>query len=135
MPAIMADNDCKGQFAVIQALLESDAWRDLWSALKIPVVTFEDVGLPASAPDAAVWQACQERQIVLVTGNRNAEGADSLEATIRTHNEASSLPVITVADPKRLMKSRAYAEKVVERLMDILLDLDNRRGTGRLFVP
>src|SRR5690349_4470920 len=93
MRAIMADNDSRGQFAVIHAILESDPWRDLWRELNLRVVTFEEIGLPTSAPDAVVWQVCQEQQVILITGNRNAEGPDSLEATIRARNDANSLPV------------------------------------------
>jgi hypothetical protein len=47
----------------------------------------------------------------------------------------SSLPVITIARPRRVMESKAYADRVVERLLHYLLNLDNYRGTGRLFVP
>lgn len=135
MPALMADNDSRGQFAVILALLQSDDWREFWENLKFAVTDFENLKLPASATDAAVWQACQEGQIILVTSNRNCQGPDSLEATILAHNLTDSLPVVTIANPKRLMKSKVYAVKAVERLLEYLLDLDNHRGAGRLYVP
>jgi Tfp pilus assembly ATPase PilU len=135
MPGLMADNDSRGQFAVIHALLESDTWRQLWSSLNLQVVTFEDLGLPANAADVAVWEACQERQIILVTGNRNAEGPDSLEATIRARNAPDSTPVITIANPRRLMRSKAYADRATERLLEYLLNLDQLRGAGRLYIP
>ncbi len=35
----------------------------------------------------------------------------------------------------RLMRERDYAERVAAQLLDYLLDLDNLRGTGRLYVP
>jgi hypothetical protein len=135
MPAIMADNDSTGQFAVILALLESDAWNEFWETTNCSVTTFKKLGLEQTAPDAAVWHTCQEREVILVTSNRNAEGAESLEATIRASNTPNSLPVITIADPQRLMESKAYAERAVARLLDYLMDLENYRGTGRLFVP
>jgi len=131
----MADNDSRGQFAVMLALLQSETWRDFWEKLNFSVETFESVGLGSSDPDAVVWQSCQDRQIILITSNRNAEGPDSLEATIRARNDANSLPVITIADPRRLMQSKAYAEQVVERLLEYLLELDNQLGTGRIYVP
>ena len=90
MPGIMADNDSEGQFAVLLAMLESGPWKEFWNSLDLTVTTFEDLGLPATAPDAVVWQACQDRQLILVTSNRNAEGPDSLEATLRARNEAAS---------------------------------------------
>ncbi|HWG45363.1 MAG TPA: hypothetical protein VN688_21550 [Gemmataceae bacterium] len=35
----------------------------------------------------------------------------------------------------RINHSRAYAERVVERLLEYLIDIDNYRGTGRLYLP
>ena len=40
-----------------------------------------------------------------------------------------------VADPKRLLGERAYAERVAIRLMEILLEVDRFRGSGRLYLP
>jgi hypothetical protein len=130
----MADNDSRGQWAVLYALLQSETYRDFWREAGTAVVEFEKLGLPEGAPDEHVWRACQERHIVLVTGNRNAESPDSLENTIRAYKDASCFPVITIANPQRLMKSKKYAQRVVERLLDYLLNLDNYRGAGRLYV-
>ena len=135
MPAIRADNDSKGQFAVLHALLESHTWGEFWKSLNFDVAKFEDLGLAPTTPDAVVWQACQERQIVLITSNRNAEGPGSLEETLRARNDATSLPVITLADPQRLMESKAYAERTAVRLLEYLMDLENYRGAGRLYIP
>jgi hypothetical protein len=117
------------------ALLESDAYRELWRKAEVSVLAFEGLGLPETAPDADVWRACQERQIILITGNRNADSPDSLENTIRAHNDARCLPVITITNPRRLMQSKAYAQRAAERLLDYLLFLENFRGTGRLYIP
>jgi hypothetical protein len=135
MPGIMADNDSRGHWAVMYALLQSETYRDFWKEAGIAVVEFEKLGLPDGAPDVDIWRACQEREIVLLTGNRNAESADSLENTIRAYNDASCFPVITIANPQRLIRSKTYAQRVVERLLDYLLNLDNYRGAGRLYVP
>ena len=40
-----------------------------------------------------------------------------------------------VADADRIQGERKYAETVVERIFEILLDLENLRGTGRLDLP
>jgi hypothetical protein len=40
-----------------------------------------------------------------------------------------------LADPDRIQRDRQYAEAVVERLFDILIDPDALRGTGRLSLP
>ena len=71
----------------------------------------------------------------MVTGNRNDDVPDSLEATIRAENLPSSLPVITIANANRVLQDRVYAEKVAESLLDYLLRIDEVRGAGRLYVP
>jgi len=72
---------------------------------------------------------------LLITNNRNEDSPDSLEATIRQHNTSDSLPVFTVGNLDKFRLSRAYTERVLERLYEYLLDIDSVRGTGRLFVP
>jgi hypothetical protein len=42
---------------------------------------------------------------------------------------------LTLADPDRFMNDKAYAEKVVDRLMDYLFDIEAYLGTGRLYLP
>jgi hypothetical protein len=71
----------------------------------------------------------------LITANRHDEGPDSLESTIRDLNEPLSLPVFTIADPGLVLASRDYAERVALQVLEFLLELDNFRGVGRLFVP
>jgi hypothetical protein len=71
----------------------------------------------------------------LLTGNRNAEGLDSLEMTIRKHNAPDSLPVLTFADLKRLKYDSGYQELVAERLLEKLIDIDALRGTSRIYLP
>ena len=72
---------------------------------------------------------------MLLTENRNAEGPESLEETIRTLNTPNSLPVLTMTNPRRFARDKSYADRVTDRVLDYLLDLDNLRGTGRLYVP
>ena len=67
--------------------------------------SFERLGLPYNTSDRDLWQLCQQREIVLLTANRNDEGPNSLEATIRTLNAPSSLPVLTIADPELVLAS------------------------------
>jgi hypothetical protein len=73
--------------------------------------------------------------MVLITGNRNKDGADSLAATIQVFGENTSLPVMTLADSKLVNVSNAYANRVVDRMLRYLLDIENVRGTGRLWLP
>lgn len=134
--AILGDNNLQGQLRIILATIEKDeTWLEIWQSLNLSLLTFGDLGLMPDLSDALLWQTCQQQQIVLVTANRNAEGADSLEATLRTRNTADSLPVFTVADATRLMYSHDYVQRVVAQLLDYLMNIDNFRGTGRLYLP
>lgn len=135
MRSIMADNDIHGQMNVLVHLLLSDAWRDIWTSLNLSVRTFKDLGLDVDVPDAELWHVCQKEQVVLITGNRNKNSADSLEATIQAHSTATSLPVLTLSDTDRVMDSRECANRVVESLLQFLLAIDNVRGAGRLWLP
>jgi hypothetical protein len=93
------------------------------------------VGLSENSPDAVIWRTCQREQLVLVTGNRNADAPDSLEVVIRGENQPDCLPVITLADPGRIQRERPYAEKTAERILDYLMRIEELRGSGRLYAP
>jgi hypothetical protein len=135
MPAIMADHDIEGQIQVLLRLLISAEWRVLWTELAVRVESFASLELPVDTSDTELWSFCQTRQIVLITGNRNRDGPESLEAVIQAANTPTSLPVLTIGEPQRILTSNAYAHRVVERLMEYLVDLENLRGTGRLYLP
>jgi len=134
-PGLLADVNVQGHVEVLLLVLESSEWAELWRSLQATAHTFADVGLSRDAKDVEVWRLCQERQLLLVTANRNNEGADSLEATIQTANTATSLPVLTLADAEKIRHSRTYAEQVALRLLEYLTDSENCRGTGRLYLP
>ena len=135
MRAILADNNIQGHVRALSLILEGEDWRKVWASLGLPVCYFRDLGLAPTITDAVLWQTCQRQQIVLLTANRNAVGPDSLEVTLRTQNQPDSLPVLTHADPDRVIHSRTCAERVVERLLECLIDMDNYRGTGRVYLP
>jgi hypothetical protein len=103
--------------------------------LQISYFRFADVGLANETPDSAVWQVCQDEQLVLITDNRNHNDLDSLEKTIRTKNTPDSLPVFTISSASRLHESREYAVRIAEKLLDFLERIDSLRGTGRLYLP
>jgi hypothetical protein len=135
MKGILADNNLKGHVRVLLYILESEEWGEVWQSLDSAVTTFQDLGLPDNAADVEIWHKCQEGEIALLTANRNKTGPDSLESAIQKHNLPTSLPVFTIAEPEQVLQSRAYAERVVQRLLEYLVDIDNFRGTGRLFLP
>ena len=135
MSAIMADHDIEGQVRALLRLLTSAAWYEVWHGLAMHVESFASLGLPENTSDATLWQFCQTQQIILITGNRNKAGIDALEAVIERHNTPTSLPVLTIGAPPRVLSSRAYAERVATRLLEVLLDVEQYRGTGRLSLP
>jgi predicted nuclease of predicted toxin-antitoxin system len=135
MPAIMADHDIEGQVRVLLRLLASGAWSEVWHELAVRIETFASLGLAENTSDAALWQFCQTRQIILITGNRNKAGPEALEAVIERNNTPLSLPVLTIGTPPRVLSIRAYAERVATRFLEVLLDVEQYRGTGHLYLP
>lgn len=72
--------------------------------------------------------------MLLLTANRNKKGPDSLEQVIEEESSLTSLPVLTVGSPNRI-DERVYRERCVERLVEIIIDIDKFLGTNRLFIP
>ena len=71
--------------------------------------------------DAVVWRTCQEGQLVLVTGNRNAERS-GLAGDGHPARESAGQPTgLTLANPRRITRERDYADQVAERLLDYLM--------------
>ncbi len=129
------DVNIQGQGRILSHVLSSETWQGIWGELGLRVWTCTELGLAANTPDDVIWHFCQQRQMALLTGNRNHDGPDSLEATIRAHNTPRSLPVFTLADAEQVKRSRAYADRVVEKLLEYLIDLDDYRGGGRFYLP
>ena len=135
MPVILIDVNMEGQGRHIWMRLQVGAWRDLTVGLDVTFRTFREVGLDPASPDDVVWRFCQSYGFYLLTSNRNADFEDSLEATIRREGTPTSLPVFTLPQPERVYVQPAFLEKVVEKLLEFLLDADNIRGSGRLYLP
>lgn len=95
---------------------------------------FDEAKLAVDSSDRAVWRFAQDNQMILLTANRRMKGIDSLEQTIREENTSTSLPVLTIGSLDRF-SDREYREQCAVRLVDILLDLENYRGVGRIFIP
>jgi hypothetical protein len=135
MRGILADVNVGRQRRAILRIWTSDTWRDLWNALGLQVFDFGALGLSDRSPDSLIWRTCQREQLVLITANRNEEGPDSLEATIRDENQPDSLPVVTIGNAKRVLRDRDYAQRVAVSVLDYLMRIDEVCGTGRLYVP
>ena len=95
-------------------------------------MTGESLGIATNTPDVHLWRLCQERGIVLITGNRNKEGAESPEATIEQFGTPKSLLVLTIGEPQRIFSKREYAHQTAEPLLEYLDGMENLRGTGRI---
>ena len=131
----MADHDVEGHLRALLRVLMSEEWRDFWVELGYSIESFESLGIASNTPDRQLWRLCQDRDIVLITGNRNKEGPESLEAAIEQLSTEASLPVLTIGEPHRIFTSNAYTYQAAVRLLEYLDDIDHLRGTGRLFLP
>jgi hypothetical protein len=128
---VLVDHDLEGYARRIWGVLTSEGWLDL---LSLPMTTFRDEGLAVNSNDRLIWRYAQEHGMLLLTGNRNMDGDDSLEQTLREENTPTSLPVITVGDVDRLAES-GYRIRCAHRLVELVLYLERYRGVGRLFIP
>jgi hypothetical protein len=128
---ILVDHNIEGQAVMLWGTLAAGGWLAL---LPMTMVQFAEVGLPLDSTDRAVWRFAQEHGMLILTDNRSRRGEDSLEQTIREENSSTSLPVLTIGNVARLV-DRSYREQCVGRLVEIVLDLENYSGTGRLFIP
>jgi predicted nuclease of predicted toxin-antitoxin system len=127
----LIDYNLTGDAVLFLGTLSAEGWLDL---LPIRFLTFQDVGLPMDSSDRVVWQFAQTNQMILITANRNMKGGDSLEQTMREENTPNSLPILTIANPDRFDES-SYRQRCVTRLIEILFDLENYMGVGRIFIP
>jgi hypothetical protein len=131
---ILTDNDVVGAVRVFRRILASPEWMGLTRALALEFIELQDVELPADAPDVAVWQRSQEVGALLITGNRSS-GEGSLDQTIAEQGSSESLPVLTIGDPRRVIRDPVYARACALSLLDFVDRIETLRGTGRLFIP
>lgn len=129
--SVLVDHNIEGQALLLLGTLQAQSWATLLD-LRFPRLA--DVGLSEASTDREVWRFAQAQQMVLLTENRRMSGPDSLEQTLREENRPSSLPVLTVGAAKQLSQ-RVYRERCAIRLAEVLMDLDNYLGVGRLFIP
>jgi len=73
--------------------------------------------------------------MILLTANRNMKGEDSLEQALREDNTPDSLPVITIGNLDRFSKEASYRSRCADRIVEIVLDIENYMGSGRIFIP
>ena len=127
----LVDYNLDGYALVFLGILTKRGWLEF---LSICFVTFGEVGWPMDASDRLVWHYAQTNQMMILTANRNMKGEDSLEQVIRQENAIDSLPVVTIGNLDRLDEFD-YRERCVERLIEIVLEIESYMGVGRLFIP
>jgi hypothetical protein len=128
---ILVDHNIEGQAMMLWGTLAAGGWLAL---LPMTMARFAEVDLPFDSTDRAIWRFAQEHGMLILTDNRSRRGEDSLEQTIRQENSSTALPVLTIGNVARLVE-RSYREQCVRRLVEIVLDLENYTGTGRMFIP
>jgi hypothetical protein len=111
--------------------IANKGWLDL---LPIRFVTFEEMALPIDSNDRIVWRFAQANQMILLTANRSMKGEDSLEQVIREENTTASFPVVTIGSVERLDEPD-YRERCVNRLVEIVIYIENYMGVSRIFIP
>lgn len=128
---MLVDQNIEGQAALLWSTLHTEGWLDLVS---MHLSRFSDIGLARNSTDRVIWRAAQSHQMLLLAANRNMQGEDSLEQTIRENNQVTSLPVITISDVDRMAEA-TYRERCATRLAEIVIYLNDYLGAGRLFIP
>jgi hypothetical protein len=131
---VTGDNDVGGAVQVLRRILESADNATWLEILGVAFTDFETLGLSRDSADRVVWLTCQAADVVLITGNRSG-GPDSLDQVIHDLSNETSLPVLTIADQRRVTRDPAYANGIALRLLDFLERIESLRGPGRLFLP
>jgi predicted nuclease of predicted toxin-antitoxin system len=127
----LVDYNLDGYAVVLLGILAKNGWLEL---LSIRFVTFREADLSMDSSDRTVWCYAQANQMMILTANRNMKGEDSLEQVMREENTPTSFPVITIGNLDRI-DEYDYREQCVDRIVEIIIDIDNYLGVGRLFIP
>ncbi|HBL10783.1 MAG TPA: ACP S-malonyltransferase [Cyanobacteria bacterium UBA11162] len=129
---VLVDHNLRGHSVVLAGSLAASGWLEL---VYIRFVLFEEIGLEVNSSDRVVWQCAQANGMILLTANRSMKGKDSLEQVMREENTQASLPVITIGNIDRLLTEPEYRDRCVNRLVDIIIDIEDYRGARRIFIP
>ena len=128
----LVDHNLEGHALVLLGNIANLGWLGL---LPIRFVTFEEIALSVTSDDQIVWRFAQKNQMILLTANRSMKGKNSLEQVLREENRPTSLPVITIGDADRILTDPDYRNRCIDRLLEIVFDIDDYRGSRRIFIP
>lgn len=133
---VLVDNDVVGAMRAIGRSLECDGFREVVEELRLRFAALADFGLPRDASDREVYRAAQSRGALLATSDRTQkDGAESLDRVISEEAAADCWPVLTLGNPGLVMRDRDYAIRCRDSLIWICIDIDNRRGERRIYLP
>ncbi|AFY50421.1 hypothetical protein Nos7524_4676 [Nostoc sp. PCC 7524] len=128
----LIDHNLGGHAQILLGNIATQGWLEL---LPIRFFTFKEINLSIDSSDRVVWQIAQNNQMILLTANRSMKGEDSLEQVLREENKLNSFPVITISNPERFLEDRIYRNRCVDRILEIVIDIENFMGMGRVFIP
>ena len=128
----LVDHNLERHAVVLLGNIAQQGWLEV---APIQFVSFQAVELSFDSSDRLVWRVAQAHQMILLTANRKMRGKDALEKVLREENTLTSLPVITIGNADRVLDERCYRDQCVDRLLEIVIDIENYLGVGRLFIP
>jgi hypothetical protein len=128
---VLVDHGIEGYAILLWGVMAAEGLLELAEA---ELVTFRQIGLPIKTPDREVWRFVQANGMILLTNNRNMDGPDSLELTMREEIAFNSLPVLTIGRIDRL-DDKVYRARCAGRLAEILMEIEKYLGTTRIFIP
>lgn len=128
----LVDHNLERHALLFSGNISNQGWLEF---LTIRFVTLEEVALSVESSDRVVWQFAQSNQMILLTANRRMKGKDSLEQVLREENTPTSFPVITLGNADCFLNDAVYREQCVNRLVEIVLYIENYMGINRIFIP
>jgi hypothetical protein len=133
----LADANLVGHFEYVLHLLDQLGLAAVLEELPLQFSTIADAGLAPDIDDRSLWHFCQEHGWVLFTENRNADGADSLQATIADSWRSGDLPVLTLANKIEFEHNPEHRQQVATELAELLfgISLGDYCDECRIYVP
>jgi len=128
----LVDHNLEGHALLLSGSMTNQGWQELF---QIRFIFLEEMSLPFDSSDRVVWRFAQANQMFLLTANRRMKGKDSLEQVLREENTPTSFPVMTIGDADRVLNDIVYRDLCVNRLLEIVLYIENYTGTRRIFIP
>ena len=128
----LIDHNLERHAVVLLGNIANQGWLEL---VPIRFVSFQEIELSIDSNDRIVWRVAQANQMILLTANRKMKGKNALEKVLREENKSDSIPVLTIGNAERVLDERTYRDQCVDRLLEIVIDIENYLGVGRLFIP